>query len=54
MHKILMAFVNSFTVDEKHYLLNRDNLTETIQMKVSQKQKSFCDFFSIFKIYLKF
>ena len=44
-----MAFVNSFTVDEKHYLLNRDNLTETIQMKVSQKQKSFCDFFAFLK-----
>ena len=26
---------------DKHYLLNRDNLAQQIQMKLSQKQKSF-------------
>ena len=33
------------TVDEKHYLLIRDNLTQTIPIQWSQKQKTFCAFF---------
>ena len=33
------------TVDDKHYLLNRDNLTEPIQIQLSQKQKIFSQFF---------
>ena len=32
---------NTFTVDDKHYLLNRDNFTQRIQMHLSQKQKCF-------------
>ena len=32
------------TADDKHYLLNRDNLTQPIQMEVSQKQKFFSEF----------
>ena len=32
-------FVNTLTVDEKHYLLNRDNLKEPIQMQLSKQQK---------------
>ena len=36
---------NTFTVDDKHYLLNRDNFTQRIQMHLSQKQKSFSGFF---------
>ena len=28
-------------VDDKHYLLNRDNLTQPIQMQLYQKQKHF-------------
>ena len=32
----------------KHYLLNRDNLTEPIQMQLSQKQKTFSEFFFAF------
>ena len=43
--KILRQFVNTLTVDEKHYLLNRDNLTQPIQMQLSQKQKIFSEFF---------
>ena len=31
------------TVDDKHYLLNRDNLTEPIQMQLSKKQKTFSE-----------
>ena len=38
-------FVNTLTVDGKHYLLTRDNLTETIQIQLSQKQKNFFEFF---------
>ena len=29
-HKILRLFLNTFTVNDKHYLFNRDNLTEPI------------------------
>ena len=34
-------FVNILTVDDKHYLLNRDNLTQPIQMQLSKKEKTF-------------
>ena len=45
---------NTLTFDDKHYLLNRDNLTQPIQMQLYQKQKTFSDFFScISKIYIK-
>ena len=37
-------FVNTLTADEKHYLLNRDNLTQPIHMQLSQKQKTFSQF----------
>ena len=46
--KILRLFVNTLTGDDKHYLLNRDNLTEPIQMQLSQKQKTFSEFFFAF------
>ena len=53
--KILRLFVNTLTADDKHYLLNRDNLAKRIQMQLSQKQKTFPEFFlCIFKIYIKF
>ena len=48
IHKILRLFVNTLTVDENHYLLNRDNLTQTIQMQLSEKQKTFFNFFFFF------
>ena len=55
IHKILIVFVNTLTADDKHYLLNRDNLTQPIQMQLYQKQKTFSEFFScISKIYIKF
>ena len=41
IHKILRLFVNTLTVDDMHHLLNRDNLTEPIQMQLSEKQKTF-------------
>ena len=48
IHKILGVFVNTLTVNDKHYLLNRDNLTQPIQMQLSQKQKTFSEFFFAF------
>ena len=48
IHKILRLFFNTLTVDEKHYLLNRDNLTQPIQIQLSQKQKIFSEFFFAF------
>ena len=44
-HKILRVLVNTLTVDDKHYLHTRENLTETIQIKLSQKQKTVFEFF---------
>ena len=43
IQKILRLFVNTLTVDDKDYLLNRDNLTEPIQMQLSKKQKTFSE-----------
>ena len=37
--------VNTLTVNDKHYLLNIDNLTQAIQIQLSQKQKIFSEFF---------
>ena len=48
IHKILRSFVNTLAVNDKHYLLNRDNLTEPIQIQLSQKQKIFPEFFFAF------
>ena len=31
--------------DDKHYLLNRDNLAQPIQMQLFQKQKAFSQLF---------
>ena len=45
IQKILRLFVHTLTVDEKHYLLNKDNLTQTIQIQLSRKQKTFSEFF---------
>ena len=44
------------TLDEKHYLLTGDNLTQTIQIQLSEKEKTFFEFFffGIFKIYITF
>ena len=45
IHQILRLFANTLTVDEKHYLLNRDNLMEPINMELSKKQKTFSELF---------
>ena len=44
--KKLSLFVNTLTADDKYSLLNRENLTQPIQMELSQKQKPFPQFFS--------
>ena len=48
IQKILKLFPNTLTVDDNHYLLNRENLTQSIQMKLYQKQKKFSEFFVTF------
>ena len=46
--KILRLFVNTLTDGAKYSLLYRDNLTQPIQVRLSQKQKTFSIFFSAF------
>ena len=48
IQEILTLFVNTLTVNDKHYLLNRDNLTQPIQIQLSQKQTIFMNFFWAF------
>ena len=46
--KISSLFPNTLSADGKYSLLNRDNLTQSIQMQLSRKQKTFSQFFSAF------
>ena len=46
--KSLRLFVNTLTDDDNYCLLYRDNLTQTIQILLSQKQQAFSQFFSPF------
>ena len=48
IHKILRLFVNTLTVNDKNYLLNRDTLTQPIQIQFSKKQKTFSKIFFAF------
>ena len=48
LYKILRLLVNTLTDNDKYCLLYKDNLTEPIQILLSQKQKSFSEFFSAF------
>ena len=48
LSKFLRLFVKILTDDEKYSLLYRDNLTQPIQILLSDKQKTFCQFFSPF------
>ena len=55
IHKILTPVFNTVTVHDKCYLLNRDNLTQQLQMQLSEKQKTFSEFvFAILKSILNF
>ena len=42
-YKILALFLNTLTDDEKYSLLYRDNLTQQIQILLSQKPKTFSE-----------
>ena len=46
--KILRLCDNTLTDDYKYSPLNRDNLMQPIQILLSQKQKTFSEFFSAF------
>ena len=49
------TFVVTLTADDKHYLVNRHNLTEPIQKPLSQKQNNFSEFFlAVLKSILNF
>ena len=39
--QILRLFANTLTANDKYSLLNRENSTEPIQIRLSQKQQSF-------------
>ena len=38
-------FVNTLTADDQYSLLNRDNLTQPIRARLSEKRKAFSEFF---------
>ena len=46
--KISGLFLKTLTDDDKYWVLYRDNLTQPIQILLSQKQKTFSQFFSAF------
>ena len=46
--QILRLFPNTLSADGKYCLLNRYNLTQPIQMHLSQKEKSFSQYFVAF------
>ena len=46
--QILGLLVNTLAADEKYPLFNRDNLKIAIQLQLSQKQKTFPQFFAAF------
>ena len=48
LFKILRLFLNTFTDNDKYGLLYRDNSTQSIQILLSPKQKTFSEFFSAF------
>ena len=43
--KVLKLFVNAFTVGDKYSLRDRYNLTQPIQMQLSEKEKTLSQFF---------
>ena len=46
--KISRLFPSTLSADGKYSFLNRDNLRKAIQMQLSGKQKTFCQFFCAF------
>ena len=55
MCKVWKVFVNALTSRDKYSLRNRKNLTQPIQMQLSQKQEILSEiFFWIFELSIKF
>ena len=52
--KMLRLFVNTLTADDPYSLLNIDNLKQSTQVHLYQKQKIFSIFFVNFEFYIKF
>ena len=48
LFKFLRLLVKTLTDDEKYSLLYRENLTQPIQILLSNKRKTFSEFFSAF------
>ena len=48
IYEIVRLFLNTLIVDDKQYPHKRDNLTQPINMHLSQKQKHFSLFFFFF------
>ena len=46
--EILKLFINTLTENDKYCLLDRNNLTQSIHIVLSQKQKTFSQIFSPF------
>ena len=46
--KMLRLFLNTLSTIDKYSLFSRDNLTQPIQMQLSQKQKAFSQQFSTY------
>ena len=49
--KFLRLLVKTLTDDEKYSLLYRENITQPMQILLSQKRKTFSQFFSAFLKY---
>ena len=49
--KILRLFVITLTADDNYFFVNREKLTQSIQILLSQKQKTSSQFFSAFLKY---
>ena len=46
--QILGQLLNTLAACEKYPVVNRDNLTIRIHMQLSEKEKTFCEFFAAF------
>ena len=44
IRKVLKLFVNALTARDKYSLRNRDNITQPIQIQLSQKQEALSQF----------
>ena len=47
---MLRLFVNTLTADGKYSLLKREKLTQPVEILLSEKEKTFSEFFSSFLI----